>query len=214
MKIQLDQTAYWDKVANLKQFNHQINWEIIEKYIHPESKILDFGCGYGRICHQLKQRGYLDVKGVDSSKRMIRRGKQTHAGLNLKWVNEFPLPFKRNSFDAVFLFAVLTCMPLSQDQGKLMRELERILKPGGALYLSDLLINQDTRNQKRYREFMLKYDSYGIFELPEGGVFRHHADSYLKAMLNQFDIVWEKSYDVTTMNGNASNAIQIVALKS
>ena len=214
MKIQLDQTAYWNEVASHKNFNHEINWEVLEEHIRPESQILDFGCGYGRICHKLQQRGYMNIKGIDSSKRMIRRGKKNNKQLNLKYVNEFPLPFEDESFDAVFLFAVLTCIPLSLDQGKLIRELERVLRPGGILYLSDLLINQDTRNQKRYREFMLKYDTYGIFELPEGGVFRHHADSYLKAMLNQFTIVWEENYDVTTMNGNSSNAIQIIAVKS
>lgn len=44
---------------------------------------------------------------------------------------------------AFVLFAVLTCIPLDGEQRDLVREISRVLRPGGLLYISDLLLNRD-----------------------------------------------------------------------
>ena len=53
-------------------------------------------------------------------------------------------------------------------------EIRRVLRPGGILYVNDFLLFTDDRNKARYEKFNNKYGEYGVFELPEGAVCRHH----------------------------------------
>ncbi|GAB1065996.1 MAG: hypothetical protein SAqMacA_38650 [Shewanella algae] len=57
----------WDKVANQVNFNLEIDVQRFCHLVKPDARILDFGCGYGRIAKQLKQLGYPEVLGADPS---------------------------------------------------------------------------------------------------------------------------------------------------
>src|SRR6185312_12836665 len=77
------------------------------------------------------------------------------------------LPLATASIDAILLFAVLTCIPDSHEQEKLIAAVSRGLRPGGLIYISDLLINDDSRNRARYEQYAKQFNCYGVFELPE-----------------------------------------------
>ncbi len=61
-----------------------------------------------------------------------------------------------------------------KEQIALLKEIKRVLKPNGILYINDFLLNTDERNIERYKLFQDKYQKYGVFELPEGAAVRHH----------------------------------------
>ena len=208
----MEQTEYWDKVADKKEFSHEIDWDFLSPYLNQESKILDYGCGYGRLTKKIADKGFANVIGVDNSIGMIKRAKRELPNLNFQHHNKRALLFSDNQFDLVFLFAVLTCIPMDKDQNELIRELKRVISQNGLFYVSDVLINSDQRNIARYES--TKYEPYGVFELPEGVILRHHTSDYLKNVLfADFEILYERIYDVTTMNGNKSKAIQLVGQK-
>ena len=115
--------------------------------------------------------------------------------------------------DAVLLFAVLTCIWEDSDQKALVREIERVLKPGGVLYVNDFLINQDERNKKRYTEYAPRYGTYGVFELPEGAVLRHHDEAWIQNLLSGFETLRYEHLSFTTMNGNRSNGFYFLGNK-
>lgn len=210
--MELKQTAYWDKVADTKEFNHQINWEFLSPHLNQESTILDYGCGYGRLTKIIADRGFANVIGVDNSFEMIKRAKKEFAGLSFHHQSENVLEFSDNHFDLVMLFAVLTCIPMDKDQDELIQELKRVIKPNGLFYISDFLINSDQRNLDRYQS--TSYKPYGVFELPENVILRHHSLEYLKSVvLEDFEIIYENIYEVTTMNGNKSRAVQLAGKK-
>ena len=48
-----NQKEYWDEVAEIKTFTHPIDLELINNFLNNQSRIVDFGCGYGRIVKQL-----------------------------------------------------------------------------------------------------------------------------------------------------------------
>jgi len=53
-----------------------------------------------------------------------------------------------------------------------------------------------------------------VFELPENVILRHHTLEYLKnVVLEDFEIIYENIYEVTTMNGNKSRAVQLAGKK-
>jgi len=213
MKLELEQTEYWDKVADKKEFSHEIDWDFLSPYLNQESKILDYGCGYGRLTGKILDKGFSNVIGIDNSNGMIKRAKKELPNLNFQHHNERTLGFSDNQFDLVLLFAVLTCIPMGKDQNGLISELKRVIKPNGLLYVSDLLINSDQRNIDRYES--TEHELYGVFELNEGVILRHHTMDYLtKVIFADFDILYERIFDVVTMNGNKSKAVQLVGKKT
>jgi ubiquinone/menaquinone biosynthesis C-methylase UbiE len=206
----MEQSEYWDSVAFVKTFNHHLAFEEFGKYVNKNSRILDYGCGYGRSLHELSQQDYTNLHGVDFSEQMVRRGKKEYPHLNLIKNDGRHIPFDDNYFDAVVLFAVLTCIAIADDELRLINEIKRVLKAGGVLYISDLLINTDQRNVVRYNKFKDKYDSYGVFELPEGALLKHHSEKWIARLTQSFQRLWYKKFKVTTMNDNKSNAFQCI----
>lgn len=212
MKLEFDQSHYWDSVASQKVFNHSLNIEWLSADLITESSILDYGCGQGRLVKELGDAGYENVLGMDSSGEMIAEGRKRLGLTNLIHNPSHNIPLPDNSQSLVLLFAVLTCIPKNADQQALISEIQRILTPEGKIYISDLLLNDDKRNLDRYNKGKEKFDAYGTFELPEGVVCRHHTSTYLKEkLLSAFEIQREHTFEVKTMNGNRSNSIQIFA---
>lgn len=205
------QIIYWDKVANEKFFTHPVKIARLHELMPEDAKILDYGCGYGRICAELVSHGYRHVMGVDISQEMIRRGKSNFPGLQLHHIAPEPLSFEADAFDACILFGVLTCIPTDEGQQRLIAEMHRILKPRGILYISDYPIQNDKRNQRRYREFQNEYGKFGVFRIPEGGVFRHHDLNWIHELLKDFKILTVDRFKALTMNGNEADVFQVLA---
>lgn len=109
---------------------------------------------------------------------------------------------------------VLTCIPQNEVQISLIRELKRILRVGGLLYISDLSLQSNERNLKRYREFEKKYGTYGVFELPEGAVLRHHDREWIESLTLDFETIHFSEFDVETMNKNSARAFQLLICKN
>ena len=65
----------------------------------------------------------------------------------------------------------------------------------------------------RYKEFEEKYNIYGVFELPKGGIFRHHTEQWIKELLGEFNQLQYQKLVFTTMNGNKSNAFFYIGRK-
>ncbi|MCK9152104.1 class I SAM-dependent methyltransferase [Methanobacterium alcaliphilum] len=181
-----------------------------EKYVSKNMNILDVGCGYGRTLNELHHQGFINLTGMDFSQGMIDRGLKNYPDLNIFKNDEDTLPFPENEFDAVILIAVLTCTPDSHKQDQIVEEISRVLKDGGILYINDYSINTDKRNISRYQKFEDKYGTYGIFELPEGAILRHHTSEHVFRITKNFkQIVFEEMiYD--TMNGNESKGFYYI----
>src|SRR5215469_7633655 len=202
------QTHYWDRVAGEKLFSHPLHLAWLKRHIRPETRILDFGCGYGRTLSDLIRAGYENVIGVDFSFGMLRSCRSRLPHVRLAQNDGQTIPLQKRCVDLVLLFAVLTCMPLSGDQRDLLSEIRRVLCPGGLLYISDLLLNRDPRNVKRYERYAQQYGIYGTFELPDGAVMRHHQKEWIEELTASFFQLEFEPFVVTTMNGNKSAAFQ------
>jgi SAM-dependent methyltransferase len=208
-----EQEKYWDSVAEEKDFPLPLQMEEFEKVVSREMTILDIGCGYGRILNELHDAGFEHLSGVDFSQGMIARGRRLHPHLDLRKNDGHTLPFEDASFDAVILIAVLTCIAESERQRRLMAEIERILGKGGILYIDDYLLNTDERNIERYNDVKDKYGVYGIFEIPEGAVVRHHTKDHILDITKGFDQLVFETVVYTTMNGNRSNGFYYLGRK-
>ena len=102
----------------------------------PGTRILDVGCGEGNALVGLGrlQISQVDLVGID---RRIDRVRQTaltgsahNVRLRVSAADAHDLPFADASFDSAFCVAVLQHVP---DAGVVLREMARVLKPGGRL---------------------------------------------------------------------------------
>ncbi|MEU7058265.1 class I SAM-dependent methyltransferase [Streptomyces sp. NPDC046197] len=207
------QVSYWDAAAATKTFTHPLHLPWLDG-IGRQAAILDYGCGYGRIMEELERHGFDNLTGADVSSGMIERARHLHPTMRFAALDAPPLsPYLDAGFDAVLLFAVLTCVPGDEAQHRLIAELNRVLKPGGVLYISDLLLQDDERNRSRYNRYADLYGSYGVFETGDGAVCRHHSREWLSTLLAGFETVDTRIVTVATMNGHESRGIQILARK-
>lgn len=206
----MKQKDYWNSVAEIKYFTTPFQKESFIQYVQKEDLILDIGCGYGRTLNELYQNQYHNLVGIDFSKGMIERGKEQFPYLDLRVKETDRIDFPDQSIDAVILFAVLTCIRTNEEQEQLIAEIKRILKPNGILYINDFLLNTDERNLARYEMFKDIYHTYGVFQLPEGAVCRHHNEEWIKQLLKDFKALEYKHLTFVTMNGNQSNGFYFI----
>jgi len=100
-------------------------------------RILDVGCGTGRWARRYKEFG-LRVTGVDASPTMLRVAREQGTTVPLIVGKACRLPFASEMFDCISDITVVQHIPLP-DQAQAVREMTRVLKPGGSLILMELI---------------------------------------------------------------------------
>ena len=131
------QKEYWNSVADTKEFTTPMQSAVFCRYVNRDAAILDVGCGYGRVLNELHGLGFSHLRGIDFSEQLIRRGKRQFPFLDLQVQEAETIDAPDGTVDAVLLCAVLTCIVSSQAQEALIREIRRVLRPGGLLYVND-----------------------------------------------------------------------------
>lgn len=200
--------AYWDRAAPEARFSHPLDRQAWAREAGPGTRVLDAGCGYGRVLAQLAELGLRSPVGVDASTGMLARARESCPRAQLACGSLTALPFAAASFDAVLLFAVLTCIPDDGDQRRVIAELHRLLVPGGRLFLSELPLQDDPRNRERYAAEEERHGTYGVFDSGDGTIFRHHDPAWLAALTVDFELVSERRVATETMRGNPVEVLQ------
>lgn len=105
--------------------------------LKEDSRILDAGCGAGRLAREVARRGY-SVFGMDYSYGMIERANnicnhEDKHRVELLQGDVESIPFGDSSFDLIVCLGVITYLN-SEDNA--LDELVRVLRPGGTLILS------------------------------------------------------------------------------
>jgi SAM-dependent methyltransferase len=111
--------------------------EFIKNYPKKEDKILDFGCGNGRLIDFLKTDPS-NYWGVDVSVEMLwvaRKINPNHRFFLIKKKLEETLS-KNTEFDFIFSVGVFHHLPPGEKRKKIVQEIFSFLKPGGRLFVS------------------------------------------------------------------------------
>lgn len=126
--FRVEETHWWYKAL------HRLIFQTLEAELPDwrEKEIVDVGCGTGAI---LKQLGNPEKNvGIDLAPEAISFCRQR--GLNnVQQGDIHALPFPDASFDAVICSSVLYHQWVSDLEGA-MREMHRVLRPGGALLIN------------------------------------------------------------------------------
>ncbi len=125
--------------------------KVIERSgIKPGMTVMELGCGSGAfttfIARVVGEEG--KVYAVDVQPEMLqqlerklsRSENQDITNIELKQAGAYDLPFADESFDLVYMVTVLQEIP---DRGRALREIKRVLTPGGILAVTEFLPDPD-----------------------------------------------------------------------
>lgn len=97
-------------------------------------KVLDIGCGTGRLIKKMVEKGGI-VTGADISPEMLKIAKKKFDELEFVEADIENLPFKNESFDVVVAAFVIVHL---KDLKRAFDEVYRVLKPGGSFIVTNV----------------------------------------------------------------------------
>lgn len=164
----------YNKIAKNFSDTRAFLWKELVPFINkvkPNERILDLGCGNGRLFSSLKEKG-ADYVGVDSSGELVKIAKEKYWQENPKFqvVEALELPFPENYFDKVFSIAVLHHIPSNLFRKLFLKEARRVLKPKGLLVLTVW----NLREKSAIYNSLIKYTIlrfFGKSKLDKGDIF-------------------------------------------
>lgn len=98
-------------------------------------KVLDLGCGNGRLLQALKDKN-VEYIGVDNSEELIKEAKKKSPEADFRVVDILKLPFQDNYFDKIYFIATLHHIPSEKIRLEVLKEAKRVLKPEGIIIVT------------------------------------------------------------------------------
>ncbi len=151
-----------------------------------KGKILEAGCGAGRILRYYKDRGY-DIIGMDFIDPIIKRLKKTDPNLNVAFGDIANLKYDNQTFRAILAFGIYHNLEKGLTQA--IHETYRVLEPGGKVcasfradniqtWLTDWLFeyrfrkNGNNNYEKKFHKINLKHSE--VVDLFQAAGFHIH----------------------------------------
>jgi SAM-dependent methyltransferase len=123
-----------------------------QRYLPVGSTILEGGCGMGDKVYALDKAGF-NAKGVDYAPDTVALTKQYWPHLDVLLGDVRKLPFQSCSFDGYWSLGVIE--HFFNGFSDIASEIERVLKPGGYLFLTFPMMNTLRHKRAKRREFPL-----------------------------------------------------------
>ena len=177
----------YDRNARVTSAENYRAWaSLLAGRIPPGSRILEVAPGPGYLAIELAKKGYR-VTGLDISRTFVEIEKQNaaEAGVeaDFRLGNASDMPLESGSFEAL---ACTAAFKNFTEPARALREMERVLRPGGTAWILDLKREASDRDIDAYLEREMKLA--GWTKLWMGWTFKHflRGRAYARSQLEGF----------------------------
>ena len=222
----------------VKQGEHLANLVITHTHLQPNSKILDVGCGIGRLAVPLTK--YLSKEGSYEGFDIVEFGiNWCTKNISSKYPNfhficvglkndlynldtqkeakEFIFPYPENYFDSIVLTSVFTHM-MPSDVKHYLKQIASVLKEGGKCLATFFIINKEVEMmmQSNQSSFVFKYSYDGYFLMHSSVKEANVAfeENFLRSMISDSGLFIEAMYRGSWSNGSNALDFQDVVILS
>lgn len=125
----LDSKEYFD---DIKRYPIKFANKMLE---NKKLKILEAGVGAGNVLMFFKEKGH-EIIGIDFEPNVISMLKKKYPEFDVRVGNVLKTEFEDNTFDLITLFGVIHYFEEEKQINQSLKEMFRILKPGGKICFS------------------------------------------------------------------------------
>lgn len=136
----------WDRMWTTRTIEHELEQcdlevtrrDLLLSYLPKEGKILDAGCGFGKLVIYLKRLGY-NITGIDNNDMAIAKLKEFDSELQVELGDILNIHYPDSTFHAYISMGVIEHF----EEGPLpaLSEAHRVLKPNGLIFVSVPTVN-------------------------------------------------------------------------
>lgn len=122
----------WESPAGKLRWGRRV--KMLTKHLAPGMTVLELGCGTGYFTRELARSG-AEIVAIDISPELLQIAKANCPAPNVRYEiqNAYELSYQDNVFDSVVGSSVLHHLEVEAA----LREIFRVLKPGGAIYFTE-----------------------------------------------------------------------------
>lgn len=135
-----DEAALYDELYDNPAFRFELETYVTRLDLRPDERVLDVGCGTGRVVKQYVHTG-TPVVAADYSLASLRRfrsglDRKTRDRVRLVHCAVAPLPFPDGHFDVVVATSLFSNLATREERDAGLREAHRVLRDGGRLLVT------------------------------------------------------------------------------
>lgn len=159
----------YDDIAREFSVSRVYPWKELQVFIpHMKDnfKILDLGCGNGRLLKSLEQSDRkFKYLGLDFSEQLIKEARENHPNARFVVADMADACFEPETFDMIFMIASFHHLPSRRERLELLFNINRWLKPGGYLFMTNWNLWQKKYIRYALERFWSK-NSWNDFFIP------------------------------------------------
>ncbi len=142
--------GYWDEdTRDQKEASENLICKLLDLIPEKQGTILDVACGKGASTRSLL-RHYRPgaVTAINISEKQLEAARKNAPGCSFSVMDATTLEFEDASFDNIICVEAAFHFDTRE---KFLAEALRVLKPGGRIVLSDILMHEEAERRRKYR---------------------------------------------------------------
>jgi SAM-dependent methyltransferase len=148
----------------ITKIHEKIIFKILKKKLKKRSKVLDFGCGYGRFSNFFVKKFSSFYFGVERSKSLLKNLKNEKKKKFLDYSNFVKSRKFKEYFDLCFVFSVLGGYPKNKIK-KYVKILKNSIKPNGLIFFVETISDIDIEGEWRFRTINFYKSLFSDFKI-------------------------------------------------